>query len=485
MHKNTHLFLLILTIVSCMIYAGCIREYGVYGDAPTDAQFDDFAVQHNDFDAVIRTTSINKDTNPHLNIRISPTTGEFFGQHLAALGDWDGPDGPIAHVLAASNTTDPGPRGDGSHWGSIYILFLSVDGSVLKHTIIDGDTPNIPPALQQGYPNFGFGLTSLGDLDGDGPSVAVLATGALWHDASRGGVFLFYLLPDGSILHSVTIDAYTKNGPQLGVDHFFGRSLASLGDLDGPGAAAHVLAVGAPYDIFGAREDAPVGSVFLFYLLSDGSILRHIEITAGTPGMPSGHPHFLDKFGNALAWLPYTQHNPPSDGGILAIGAPLSNHDNMHGGGVYLVRLLPDGSIWSATIIDHTALNISPSIIRFGEYLSNFSSLASIPRNGASYTLMISGMDEDNSRSPRFVTTHHILYLNEDLSILGAYGIDGHFSHGIPYPSYSEGQYDGSAVNLGALNPRTPHEQTIAFSGYYSTHSHNGGSIYMHTINTQ
>ncbi len=117
---------------------------------------------------------------------------------------------------------------------------------------------------------FGRSVASLGDLDGAGSGAAtVLAVGTLASGdgaggTGRGAVHLLYLNSDGTVRNTVKINDNTVGGPVLSNHDTFGSSVANLGDLDGSGGAAVVLAVGAEGDDAGGTgTSANRGAVHL------------------------------------------------------------------------------------------------------------------------------------------------------------------------------------------------------------------------------
>ena len=55
-------------------------------------------------------------------------------------------------------------------------------------------------------------------------------------NSNIGAVHIIFLNSDGTLTkQSVEINDSTANGPVLGLSHYFGRSVANIGDLDGNG----------------------------------------------------------------------------------------------------------------------------------------------------------------------------------------------------------------------------------------------------------
>jgi hypothetical protein len=73
----------------------------------------------------------------------------------------------------------------GTHQGAVYILFLNASGGVLSQQKISATQGNFTGPLDASD-ELGGAITSLGDLDGAGPSVDVIAVGAAGDD--DGGI---------------------------------------------------------------------------------------------------------------------------------------------------------------------------------------------------------------------------------------------------------------------------------------------------------
>ncbi len=189
---------------------------------------------------------------------LSGTAGSFFGNAVAGAGDVNG-DGYADVVVGAPSSA--------SSTGGAYIYLGSASGL--------GATPATTLISPDGAGSaFGFTVTGVGDLNGDG--YADIAVGAPFASSGAGRVHLYLGGADGL----ATASSMTLTGPDGGA---FGDSLAAAGDVNGDGFPDLAVA-------------APKGAIAYVYL-GTGSALATAPATTLTgpdAGTPSG-------FGAALA----------------------------------------------------------------------------------------------------------------------------------------------------------------------------------------
>lgn len=179
----------------------------------------------------------------------------------ASVGDLDG-NGVVDLAVGAAGETY-----DDSNRGAVYILFRNADGSVGSSVRIASEI-NGGPTLAVGD-HFGFVVTALGDLDGDG--IVDIAVGAVDSNYTgphlyNGSVYILHLNADGTAKDSTKLSSGLNGVSQLAEGNYF-VFVTALGDLDGDGITD--IAVGAPA-VYGAGTQN--GAVHILRLNADGTV---------------------------------------------------------------------------------------------------------------------------------------------------------------------------------------------------------------------
>ena len=243
------------------------------GDGVTDliagAQFDDDDGINR---GAIWICYLNSDGTVKAQKKISSTEGGFdgeltptdsFGASLALLSDLDG-DG-LNEIAVGASRADR----DGGFWiGSVWVLFLDASEDVVAEVEIGNGLGGLPAILDD-QDRFGYGLTSIQDLDGDG--LRELLVGAPKDDAvgtDRGVVYVLFLDPDGTVRDRVLIGPL-QGGFSAALDDGdeFGRSLCAFPDLDGDGFEE--LLVGMPFEDGGTGSESDFGALWILNLEDD------------------------------------------------------------------------------------------------------------------------------------------------------------------------------------------------------------------------
>jgi hypothetical protein len=275
---------------------------------------------------------LNPDGTVKSQQEISTTAGGFTGTYSAgdqfaealASADFDG-DG-VVDLAVGERDDDDG----GEDRGAVWILFLYNDGTVRSHQKISDMEGNFTGDLDD-FDHFGEAVASLGDLNGDG--VGDLAVGNFGDDDGgfgRGAVWVLFLDVDGRVKSHQKISS-TEGGFTGALDNgdSFGRSVASMGDLDGNGVID--LAVGASSDDDGGTNR---GAVWFLFLNADGTVKSHEKISS-TQGGFAGSLDDDDRFGDDVAAL--GDFNGNGGGGDLAVHARLDDDGEPDHGAVWIL----------------------------------------------------------------------------------------------------------------------------------------------------
>jgi len=183
--------------------------------------------------------------------------------------------------------------------------------------------------ISRGSKSFGQSMASLGDLDGDG--VTDLAVAAPLDDTGGGPygvVNILFLNVDGTVKNVAKIDDATNGFLQ-------GRSVASLGDLDGDGVTD--LAVGTPNDGGSGR-----GAVHVLFLNANGSVKNKLKIGFGYNGGPILASY--DRFGSSVASLGDVDGDGVTDLAVGAIGDDTGGYASNRGA-VHVLFLNANGTV--------------------------------------------------------------------------------------------------------------------------------------------
>ncbi|MCH8345139.1 MAG: FG-GAP repeat protein [Planctomycetes bacterium] len=270
--------------------------------------------------------------------------GDVFGR-VTSLGDLDGDGGPSVLALAVGAWRDDD---GGFDRGAVWVLFLNNDGTVNSYQKISHTAGGGPPL--DNSDRFGIRVASLGDLDGDGPSVLALAVGAYLDDDggnARGAVWILFLNTDGTVNHHQKISSTVGGGPPLDNGDEFGIGVASLGDLNGDGVAD--LAVGAWRDDDGGTDR---GAVWILFLNTDGTVKFHHKISSTSGDLPADALENGDGFGLSGGSLGDFDGEGPS---VLALAVGAAGHDEAPlRGAVWVLFLNPDGTVNSHKKISDT-----------------------------------------------------------------------------------------------------------------------------------
>ena len=263
-------------------------------------------------------------TSPAMAGALAPA--DRFGRALAGLGDVDG-DG-IADLVAGTRSDDDGA----TDAGAAYVLFLNRDGTARARTklsaVAGGFGADFILGLESTF--LGYGVTGLGDLDGDGvPDLAMTQTRHA-SNLGSGALHVVFLNRDGTCRARVT----TTGVP--------GFALASLGDLDGDGRLE--VAAGSPNADDGGLD---CGAIVILSIDPDGSAQTRQRISSTSGGLGAGLASGDQFGGRGIARL----GDLDGDGtGDLAVGAFGSDGGR---GAVWILLMNPDLTVKAKQKIGH------------------------------------------------------------------------------------------------------------------------------------
>jgi hypothetical protein len=166
----------------------------------------------------------------------------------------------------------------------------------------------------------------------------------------------------------------------------FGRSLSSLGDLDGDGTVE--VAVGALGDDDGGLEH---GAVWVLSLAPDGTVVDESKISE-TAGGFTGDLDTGDWFGFASARLPDLDGDGVPE---LAVGAPRDDDGGANRGAVYILFLDVDGSVGSHLKLGATSGGFVGPITNNDQFGTSLACLGDLDGDG-SVELAVGALGDDD-----------------------------------------------------------------------------------------
>lgn len=319
-----------------------------------------------------------------------------FGSSVASIGDLN-KDGVTDIAVGAI-----GVRGNSNALsvGAVYILFLNEDGTVKTHQKISDFEGEFSGILDDND-LFGTSVTNIDDLDGDG--VTDIAVGTLGDDDGgdvRGAVWILFLNENGTVKSHQKISDI-DGGFTGSLDDFdrFGKSVASLGDLDGDGVTD--IAVGADGD----GVDGSSGAVWILFLDENGTVKSHQKIS-NSEGKFSGTSEGGGGFGTSVTSLGSDLNG---DGVVdIAVGTACCLHE------ILILFLNENGTVESHQKISEKEGGFSGELGPTDRFSNSITSLGDL--DGDSVTdIAVGALTTDSGREAR-VGAVWILFLNGVIS---------------------------------------------------------------------
>jgi len=264
---------------------------------------------------------------------------------------------------------------------AIYVLFMNSDGTVNSFKQLANGVNGLSITTGQ---QFGITVEGIVDLDSDG--VNDIAVGAYQNNVggtNRGAIHILFMNSDGTVKSSAIIADSTGGGPTLINEEGFGRSISTLGDLDGDGVVD--LAVGASGQ--DGTEDIK-GSVYILLMNTNGSVKSTTKISNPINGGPTLATD--DGFGDGVSVTgDYDGDGIPE----LIVSASQRHSTGTEKGKIYILNMNSDGTVKSHTIIGDSTGG-GPALSNDDEFGFSVSSLIDINNDGL-HDVIVSAPGDD------------------------------------------------------------------------------------------
>ncbi len=362
----------------------------------------------------------------------------------------------VSQALSYYNTCGANIGALGAACGHTVSTGIVKDGGTKIDDNVGGFGGEIGPGDE-----FGRSVVSIGDLDGDGVTdVAVGAShsddGGTGPNDDRGSVWILFMRNDGTVKAEQKISD-TEGGftGTLENSDRFGTSVASLGDLDGPGSGVVTLAVGAPGDDDGGESGE--GAIWLLYLNADGNVNYHEKISETSGGFTETLDGG-DEFGSSLASLGDFDGDAVPD---MVVGRWLDDDGgttaSSNRGAVYMILLNANGTVKSYEKISDAQGNFA-GVLDDGDWFgTGVTSLGDFDGDGVD-DLAVGAPGDNNGRGAVW-----LLFMNSDGTVkshveigdglggfVGALDDDDNFGYDVA----SMGDLDGDGVGDLAVGAR-------------------------------
>jgi hypothetical protein len=331
----------------------------------------------------------------------SLTVQDDFGNSVANIGDLN--DDGIEDLAVSAYNDDT--TNDNS--GAVYILFMDTDGTVKSTPVklANGVTGMPTLALNDG---FGSYIEGIGDLNNDGiEDIAVHSYGDDTGVVDGGAIYILFMNTDGSVKTNPAFKKIaddTAGGPSLTTGDRFGRSIASIGDLNGDGIGD--IAASARDDDTGGTDR---GAVYILFMNTDGSVKTDpaiVKIASGT----NGGPTLVDggKFGSAIENIGDLNNDGVND---LAVGAFLDNDGGTGNGATYILFMKSDGTVDSSVKIGDST-NGGPSLAVNDVFGTDIANIGDLDNDGTD-DLIVSAYLDDTGNAAGDRGAVYVMFMDE------------------------------------------------------------------------
>ena len=236
----------------------------------------------------------------------------------------------------------------------------------------------------------------------------------------------------GRIIKTVEINSSTANGPTLSNGDRMGKSVVSIGDLNGDGV--NDIAAGAAGDDEGGSIR---GAVHIFYMNTDGSVDSTVEINDSTANGPD--------LANNDYWGKHVENIGDLNGdGVndIAVGQAGASWQ----GAINIMFMNTDGSVDSTLEINGSTTN-GPDLANSDQWGRGIENIGDLDGDGVD-DIAVGALKDDAGGADRGAV--HIMYMNTDGSVDSTVEINDSTTNG---PDLANGDRFGYGIaNIGDLN---------------------------------
>ena len=241
------------------------------------------------------------------------------------------------------------------------------------------------------------------------------------------------------VTKTVEINSSTTNGPTLDNGHFFGTSVANIGDLNNDGV--NDLAVGTTGNDDGGEDK---GAVHIMFMNTDGSVDSTVKISDSTTNGPVLSQQ--DKFGASVANIGDLNNDGVND---IVVGSDESDCVSCTGnnsGSAYIMFMNTDGSVDGTVEINDSTTN-GPAIIATDNFGNSIANIGDLNNDGVN-EIVVGALKDDGSGTQHGAV--YIMHMNTDGSIDSTVEINDSTTNG---PTLDDDDYFGSSIaNIGDLD---------------------------------